>query len=116
MQRDTIGFLFSIQCKIKSLTSANTSASGPLKAQLLKFLAAPNPPGIKIPQSSKSRRVRQFGDSISSELIQLCCPSVETKIVAEGFDSANSSDKSAFTMNSALGAVDARFSNSSSLN
>ena len=47
MQRDTIGFLFSIQCKIKSLTSFITVPFGPVNAQSLKFLAAPKPPGIK---------------------------------------------------------------------
>ena len=46
MQRATIGFLFSTQYVIKSLTSCKTHPSVPAMAQLLKFLSAPNPPGI----------------------------------------------------------------------
>ena len=46
IQSDTIGFSFSIKFRIKFFTSSITVPSVPLKAQSLKFFAAPKPPTI----------------------------------------------------------------------
>ena len=72
LNMETIGFVFSIQCKIKSFTSGNTLPSGPLKAQSLRFLAAPKPPGITnedIAETTKPQSKRLTWVAIGSRLV-----------------------------------------------